>query len=172
MRMKVMIKGLLISLFFILFSIHVVNAANYDFKIWVEGPQRFTIGRSEIVNIYILNNGTKNDSYTISFTKEALYGVDDVDHLIDVSIPSNKITLVEPNETGTTFATVTLLGPITSGSVTFNATSDSDPSIKRVAEPLEILTGYPINLPEFELTGLILLLILATLIVSYSSHFR
>jgi len=147
-------------------------SANYDFKIWSEGPQLFTIGKKEIVNVYIQNTGNRDDSYTVSFTKEALFEGGDVKHLIDVSIPSNKINLVNPNRTGNIFATITLLGPITSGSVTFNATSESDSLVKRIAEPIEIKTGYPISLPEFGLMGLMLLILISSLIISYSSHFR
>ena len=169
---NIQIKILLILLSLVLISIHIVSAQNYDFKIWASGPQLFTIGREEMVNVYILNNGTETDSYTIDFTKQAMYGLDDVSHLLDVSMPSDKINLVKPNKTGNTFATITLMGPITSGSITFNASSDSDPSVKREAIPINVLSGTPISLPEFGLMGLILLILISSLIISYSFHIR
>jgi hypothetical protein len=128
----------------------------YNLDTWTEGPSVFTISKAEPVNIYVRNLGNIRDSYNISVRKEAYKDGNSVPHLVHVSMPSNRISSVEPNRTGNTFATITLLGPITNGRVTFNVTSDSQPSIhgETFIEFKPGMTGSPINLPEFGLMGL------------------
>ena len=169
MKTKKYLTGFVVFIFFILIS--GIKAQTYDFETWVEGPDLFTIGRPETVNIYVQNLGDE-DSYTISYTKEAFVvgGTDHVDHLIDVRFPSNRIESVKSNGIGDTFATITSLGPFRNGKVIFTITSESSPVSHDVT--LEITQGLPVNLPEFELIGLVQILILACLIISYTSHFR
>jgi hypothetical protein len=145
----------------ILFLIPLVNAADYEFKIWAEGPSTFTIGKEEMVNVYIFNNGTKNDSYAIDFTKEGIYQGGYVNHLIDVAMPSDQINFLGPNKTRDTFAVVTLLGPINSGYIQFNASSISDPSVKSSTNQVKLSTGYPVSLPEFGFIGVFVVMITA-----------
>ena len=71
---------------------------DYDFKVWIEGPEIFTIGKEELVYIYVQNLGGKTDSYEVSYTKEAFdKNMQPVPHLITVSIPSSIILSVEPD---------------------------------------------------------------------------
>lgn len=142
----------------------------FEFKAWAEGPGLFTIGRGEIVGIYVQNNGNMRDSYTIDYNKSAEvegHPGQDFSHLIDVSFLSNKIGPVEPNRTGYTFATITLLGPISSGSVTFNITSVENSSVFQEIQPVEVNAGMPVNLPEFGHVWLIVILV----VVSALSYF-
>jgi len=169
MKTKKYLTGFVVFILFILIS--GIKAQTYDFETWVEGPDIFTIGRPEIVNIYVQNLGDE-DSYTISYTKEAyeISGTDRVDHLIDVRFPSNRIESVKSNEVGDTFATITSLGPFRDGKVIFTVTSEATSNSYDVT--IEITQGLPVNLPEFELIGLVQILIFACLVISYTSHFR
>jgi hypothetical protein len=130
----------------------------YDFEAWVEGPELFTVGRAELTSIYVRNVGNIDDSYNISFTKEATKNGYDVSHLINVYMPSRRVSLVEPNRIGNTFATITLSGPVDDGSVTFNITSEKSSVYKEVS--IQLVTGMPLNLPEFGFLSLIQMLVL------------
>ena len=156
---------LIIFLYFFLVN-NIVKAA--DFDAWVGAPAIFTIGKPEEVNIYVRNNGP-TDSYNITYTKFARKNLQDVPHLVSVAKEYYTIKLLTTNETGDTFAMITLLGPIDSGNVTFNITSVDH--TKEVS--ISLISGSPMVLSEFNLSGLIQILILAIfiLIISYTSHF-
>jgi len=160
---------LFFSLILFLLIIDIAEAA-VSFKAWAAAPVLFTLGKTEFVNIYVQNTGDE-DSYNITYTKSATKQSFPVPHLISVSIPSYKIKRLNINETGDTVARVTILGPIDSGNVTFNITSETQPSVFRVTS-IGIRTGLPIILEEFDIFGLVQILILATLIlvVSYASY--
>jgi hypothetical protein len=163
-------------LIFVTLSISVpisLGQVPYDFRTWADESRLFTIGRPEITNIYVQNLGTNNDSYIISYKKEAyLKNLAPASHLLYVSMPSNRIHSVSPGMTGNTFATINLLGPIARGNITFNVTSENSPSLYKEGT-ISISAGFPISLPEFELIGFLqlLVLVLSLLIVFYSSHF-
>ncbi len=145
----------------------------YDFKIWVDEPRLVTIGKPVLANVYVQNLGTAADSYTITYTKNATdLNLNPAPHLVHVSMPSNRIHSLEPDKIGNTFASITILGPISSGNVTFNVTSETNPS-KSLTDFIDIEAGFPMSLPEFGLIGMIELLFLVCLllVVSYSSHF-
>jgi len=136
----------------------------YKLNGWVAGPKLFTIGRSELINIYVQNLGNLEDTFNVSFKKTAQdISLNDVSQLIDVNIPSKDIVQVEPGNIGNTVATITLLGPINTGSITFNITSETNSSVSQLVT-IQVVTGYPINLPEFELLGMIQVLIFAVCI--------
>lgn len=167
--MKIKLQ-LIFIIFLLLLFIPEIKAA-YDFEIQVSGPVFFTIGKTETVNIYVRNTDDL-DSYIIYYTKKAQdASLNEVSHLVDVKFTSDKISSVETNESRSTFALVTLQAPIQSGNITFTVESESQPTLTKEAS-IAIITGYPINLPEFEWIGLFIILILATLILitSYTSH--
>lgn len=142
-----------------------------DFDAWVGAPALFTIGKTELVNIYVRNKGNTDDSYNVTnYSKSATRNpFQDVSHLVIVSIPSYKIKTLKANETGDTFAKIILLGPIDSGSVTFNITNSTG-GYQLVT--ISLATGSPIALSEFDFSGIIQILILTffILVVSYTSH--
>ncbi|MCX6821269.1 MAG: hypothetical protein NTW30_00675 [Candidatus Aenigmarchaeota archaeon] len=142
-----------------------------DFDAWVGAPSLFTIGKTELVNIYVKNTGSMADSYNITnYTKYAKMQGHDVPHLVSVSIQSHRIKTLEWNETGDTFAKITILGPISDGKVTFNI-SNADQTVYR-GLTIDLTAGFPIVLSEFDFSGLIqiLLITLFILVVSYASH--
>ena len=144
-----------------------VNAQDYE--VWVKAPPIFTLVRTESVNVYIKNLGASDNNYNVTYATSASSGL----HLINVYMPINRTKTIRPGDVGNILARVTLLGPIISGSITFTVEPDSGnpPSIDK---SINLLTGSVLNLPEFELIGLIQLLILTSLllVVSYSSRFR
>ncbi|MDI6826292.1 MAG: hypothetical protein QMD36_03840 [Candidatus Aenigmarchaeota archaeon] len=163
-------KIILFSLILFFLMIDTVEAA-ISFKAWSAAPVLFTVGRTESVNIYVQNTGDEDDSYNITYTKQAWKQSIEVPHLISVSMPSYKIKRLKTNETGDTFAKITILGPIDTGNVTFNVTSETQSNVYHITS-VEIRTGSPIILQEFSLFGVIQILILATLIlvISYASY--
>ena len=110
-----------------------------------------------MVSIYVKNTGSAVDSYNVSPMVSS--------HLIDVNPPFSKIVLVEPGGVRNTLSTVTLLGSLEGGSVRFNVTSEADTTASMLTLPVNIIVGYPISLPEFEMIGFIQLLILACVIL-------
>jgi len=140
----------------------------YNFEAWMEGPTFFTIGRPELVNIYVRNTGNVKDSFNITANKEVIIP-NGANHLVQVGLLSDIIN-VESGKVATTFATMTLNGPVTKAYVWFNVTSINNHILKET-QTIEIKSSYPVNLPEFGLFGLILL-IFSILIISYTFHFR
>jgi hypothetical protein len=163
------ILGLIVFLSFFIIN-NIVKAANFD--VWAGAPILFTVGRAEIVNIYAQNKELdREDSYNITYTKIAYNNQGQVvSHLVSISRPYYRIKTLKTNETGDTFATITILGPIRDGSVTFTVKSDFDGTSHDVT--VNLMTGSPIILSEFDFSGLIqiLLIIMFILVVSYTSH--
>jgi uncharacterized protein YfaS (alpha-2-macroglobulin family) len=142
-----------------------VVKADYNFEVKAEGPSIFTVGRTETVNIYVHNIGSDNDSYSITFTKKAQdQSLNSVPQLVQVSLFSNKTHNLTQNEQKSTFALITLIGPVQSGNVTFTIFSNAQPTNYREVS-VKILSGMPVNLPEFGWLGLIEILILVSLIL-------
>jgi hypothetical protein len=135
----------------------------YEFEAWVEAPELFTVGKAELVNIYVRNNGNVKDSYIITFRKEATKDGVDASHLIDVYFFSNRISSVEPGRVGNTFGIVTVSGPVGDGWVYFNITSDENSSVFQEVTPIHVVAGFPISLPEFGTEGFIQMLIFSFL---------
>jgi hypothetical protein len=160
--------GLIIFLSFFIIG-NIVKAG--DFDAWIGAPSLFTIGKTELVNIYVKNTGSMADSYNITnYKKLVTMQGHDVPHLVSVSIQSHRIKTLEWNETGDTFAKITILGPISDGSVTFNITN-ADQTLYRELT-IDLTAGFPIVLSEFDFSGLIQILIITLfiLVVSYASH--
>lgn len=141
----------------------------YNFEVWAEGSGFFTTGTPQIVNIYVRNTGNVEDSYNISYNKSVTFPP--ADNLVQINLPSYNINLVKPGRVGNTFATVTLLGPVTSAEIWFNVNSTGNQSSKETKR-IPIKSDYPISLPEFQLIGFLLLLIIPALVIFYSSRFR
>jgi hypothetical protein len=144
----------------------------YSLTVWSRGPSLFTIGRPETINVYVKNTGNMNDSFSITPIKYASKNLQNVSHLVDVNMPSNKIVSVEPGKIGNTFATVTLSGLVDSGTVRFNITSGNDPTSYSLTSQINISTGSPINLPEFESYGLFQILIFASFLLMFSLYMK
>jgi len=142
----------------------------YNFEVWTEGPGFFTTGTPRIVNIYVKNSGNIEDSYNVTYNKEVINPIG-ANNLVQISIPSNRINSVKAGRVDNTFATVTLLGPVGNAEIWFNVTSINNQTMK-ITQKIKIGSAYPISLPEFQLIGFLLLLILSTLIISYPFHFR
>jgi len=151
--------------FFIPTNIHAQN-----FEVWVEAPPIFTIAKTESVNVYVKNlQAGVDDNYTVTFEIPP----PGAPHLIDVHIPYDRTKTLKEGDVGGILARITLLGPVDPGSkIRFIITPDSLAAPQQ--SEISIVTGTALNLPEFELIGLIQLLILASLllVISYSSHFR
>lgn len=140
----------------LLFTINLAYSQDYNFDVWAVRSGLFTIGKSEILQIYVNNTGSKQDSYTISYSKSATDRQgQDVSHLINVNFESNEIADVEPGEVKSTIATAIILGPIRDGEITFMVTNSRDLT---KSYKLDIYVGYSIALSEFQLVGLLLLL--------------
>jgi len=162
----------LVLFIFVLF-LPAINALS--FNAWVEGPSSLTVGRKEMINIYVKNNATFLDNYTVTFSRSATIDGQQNPSLIQVELKSNRILLVKPNETRTTFAIFWVLSRIEQGEISFNVTSDSGEKV----EDLELVFSsesvqYPISLPEFSLVFLLNLInsILSPLIrLSFSLSF-
>jgi len=156
-------------MFLVVFLIPTNVHAQIDFEVWVESPPIFTIAKTESVNVYVKNlQAGVDDNYTVTFQTSSPQA-----HLISVHLPNDRTKTVKEGDVGGVLARVTLLGPMNPvSSITFRATSDFDGSFDE--KQIQLITGPPMNLPEFELIGLIQLLILASLllVISYSSHFR
>jgi len=168
--LKKIIEGywFFISIFLITILIITNIHAQTNFELWVEAPPIFTIAKTESVNVYIKNTGAIDNNYTVTYTADATIG----SHLINVYMPIIRTKTLKRGDVSSILARVTILGPVTGGWVQFTVTPDS--GAPDTSPQILLITGSPINLPEFELIGLIQLLILASLllIISYSSHFR
>ena len=160
---------LLFSLILFLLIIDITEAA-VSFKAWAASPVLFTLGKTELVNIYVQNMG-ETDRYNITYTKNATKQGIKVPQLIGVSMPSYSIKELNTSETGDTFAKITILGPIDAGNITFKITSKKD-SLVYHETSVDIKTGLPVVLQEFGLFGIVQILILVTLvlIISYASY--
>ena len=88
---------------------------------------------------------------------------------MDVTIRSDRINDIEYTKVGNTFAVVSLLGHIDSGSVSFEIESDSSGTTQ--TRTLSISgSGTKLSLPEFGVLGFLQILLLIALVVSYSFH--
>lgn len=153
-------------IFVVLFIPDVSFAAEYDFDFWAESPYLFTIGTPTKVNLYLKNIGTKSDTYTIAISsKEAKKEIpgEDFPELIQVSLESDRIGPVSTNGIGDSFSTVTVVGPVVIGNITFKATSISNPSIYK-EDGIQVKSEYATSLPEFNLIAMMGLMILASFV--------
>lgn len=157
-----------ISIFFL--TLLIPTNVHAQFDVWVEAPTIFTIAKIESVNVYIKNKDVVDENYNVTYTKST--APPGGEYLINVYLPVNRTKTIKPDDVTSVLARVTLLGPVAGGSIRFTVDSDSGASF--TTPQTLLITGPPINLPEFGLIGLIQLLILASLllVVSYSSHFR
>ena len=175
MRMMIFKNKIVLLVFLMVsfFSVIDVAEATMNFKTWAQAPVLFTLGKTELVNIYVQNTGNEDDSYNITYFKNATKQSIKVPHLISVSMTSYKIKRLKTNETSDTFAKIVILAPIDAGNVTFNITSETPPAFSQLTS-VEIKTGSPIILQEFGIFGLFQILMLATLalVISYSSYLR
>jgi len=156
-----------ISIFFLILLI-ITNVRAQNPEVWAESPPIFTIAKTESVNIYVKNTEAIEENYNITFSISTIPEA----HLINVYLPINRTKKIKPGDVGSVLARVTILGPISlTPTITFTATSDA--GFSETSDPVQLMTGSPINLPEFGLIGMIQLLILSLLlVVSYPSHFR
>jgi len=142
---------------------------DYDFTPGSESSGLFTIGKPEPILIYVRNRGKIIDNYTISYSKEAQNEqLEDVSHLILVSLESNKISSVISNDVKTTQAIVTIIGPIKDGKITFHITSDATETSKDTS--VDLSAGFPMTLSEFNFIGIFIIMISSVLIIFYSLH--
>ena len=94
-------RKILPSILFILLFFSTVNAQG--FEAWVRGPSYFTIGRHELVNVYVKNLEPGWGNYSIRVYKKAFKPSGEactnsrVDHLVEISLKSPEILLVEQN---------------------------------------------------------------------------
>ncbi len=132
------------------------------FKIWVEGAQLYTINEPTPIIIYIQNFESIEDTYTITYSVEAIYKGNDVSHLVDISLQSNEI-LVSPREITVTQSVINILGPIEEGTITFTAENLAG---ETATTSIKITSGYPINLPENSI-GIFIIIFSSILFLSY-----
>ncbi len=126
------------------------------FNVWVEPNQMlFTIARETPVNLYIKNTGEDDETYSIE-AKPSNPAV------IEVDI-SSSIVSVDEGTTELVRPLVTVLATTTSGEIVFNITAPGHPGKYRTAT-LSILEGLPISLFEFNILGLIIIIILAGIV--------
>ncbi len=151
-----------ILLLILILLIPPVYSAPSDFRVWAERSGLFTIGKKEIVQIYVQNLIASSASYEISYSKSAQYNLNDVSHLVQVYIPSNRINSVGQNEAGSTVATVTIIGPVTSGQVNFLVRSLGDSSENTAT--INFTAGLPASLPEFGIAGIFIVMIICSIL--------
>ncbi len=122
--------------------------ACFDFEMWVEpNNMLFNIARKTPVNLYIKNTGTYDDNYTIEYRVQGNPAVIQVD--ITTVTPTG---LIGVNEIKKLYPIITLLSD-TTGKVTFNATSQGNKVVQKIAE-ISVRGSSPISLPEFNEFGL------------------
>ena len=157
------------KLTFLIFVLFLPTVSALSFNAWVEGPSSLTVGRKEMINIYIKNKADFLDNYTITVWRNATKNGNENPSLIDVRLGSKRVVLVKPNETRTTFAVFSVLTKIDRGSISFNITSDSgdfievDPALEFGEESVQT----PVNLEEFSISKL---LCAVESVISYTSH--
>ena len=161
-------------IFFGIFLLFVMQITYGDFDVWSEREGVFTIGRSTPFIIYIKNKGVSTDSYTITPSVEYNYPlpVDDLSHLIQVHLVSNKIENLDEGQVRDTQGTITLLGEVhepPGGTITFTVEPDSGGS---ETTSIQISGSMSRVLPEFSLIGFVQLFFLIGLVIFYSFHIR
>ena len=163
-------KIILIALTFIFlsYSIDVVTAISY--KVWAESPRLITVGEPTKIQINVFKNASGIDSYTITPTVVSVldYSNRNVPQLLSISIPSNRINNLKPNDTGTTFVNVIAYGKIKIATISITVDPDIGPVVTTTA--VELKSALPTSLPEFSIIGLSILLLLS--LILYQNHVR
>jgi len=129
----------------------------FDFMVWVE-PTRsmFTVGKKTAVNLYIHNLGY-TDNYHITRNVTS-----DNPHLIQVDLTGvTPVYGIAFDETRIVYPRITVLESHTTGQVLFNVTSESNPGVFRNATLTVIESELTMSLPEFEIFGLFVIILLA-----------
>jgi hypothetical protein len=163
---------LLMILITLIFSLNKVNA---DFNFWVESTEVFTIGSPATFMVYVENLEPGVDNYVISYDVNYEYPAgNDLSHIIDVRLQTNKIENVQTNQIKDTQGTVTILAQVYPPGGTIIFTARSDGGVER-SDLIQVSGGpsggIPKTLPEFSILGFLQLIFLAVLVVSYSFHF-
>jgi len=150
---------------------------SYDFQIWVERQGVITVGKPTPFLIYVQNLGVETDSYTVTYLVNYEHPPGyDLSHLIQIHLVSDRIEQVDSNGIRETQGTMRIIGQIypPGATITFRVESDNSGGTKETS--IEISggesSGLPRTLPEFSLIGFLQLLLLAGLVVFYSSHIR
>lgn len=135
-----------------------------DFTVWVQ-PNRimFPIGTRNFVILYVENKGGYTDNYTVNYEKKP----NDPNIIVDLTgvtptdnVASGEIIRLYPG--------ITVLTTITDGYVTFMVNSNNEPTMQRNATLNIMESDFPLSLPEFDLLGLIEILILVGLVYFFS----
>jgi hypothetical protein len=131
----------------------------------------FTVGEPSIFIVYVENIGALSDNYTITYDVDYNYptAFDDLSHLIEVNLNSNRIENLRPGEIRETQGTIIFMGQVfhpPGATITF--TIDSDRGFSDTKQ--QIVSGsFSQSLPELSLIGMVGLLVLV-LIIFYSFH--
>jgi len=158
-KLSILVKIISIIIFFIISS-NITKAM-------------FTVGKPSSFLIYVQNQGSQTDNYTVTYEKKYSYPTeaDDLSHLIHVHLESDKIENLEPGKIRDTQGSIVILGPMfTKGTVTFNIISQNTGSQDQ--KIIEITGDIPKTLPEFNIFGLLQLFFLVGLVIFYSFHIR
>ncbi len=154
------------------FSFEVVYSQLYNFKTWSERKGIFTIGVPSPFLIYVQNIGNTADNYTITYDVDYNPSGDDLSHLIDIHLVSNRIENLEANRTRDTQGAITLLGPVfnpPNANITFNVTSENSGNLNQTSIEISggASGGFLKTLPEFGLIGFLELFLLICLVIFY-----
>ena len=133
----------------------------FDFDTWVK-PERmmFTLGAKIPVNLYIKNKGGYTDAYTIDYfitsSNPELIKVDLTGVTPTGSVAHGEIKKLYPR--------IMTLYTDATGDVTFNVSSQGDPTLYKTATLNIIESDFPLSLPEFDIFGLIGMIIIAGIV--------
>jgi len=133
----------------------------FHFDMWVE-PTRgiFTVGKQTNVNLYIHNLCPYPDNYNLTFNitsgNPALIKVDIMgfDYIQDVG----------PGEIRMVYPSITMLESSATGQVFFNATSEGNSTVQKNATLTVLPSESPVSLPEFDIIGLVFIVLLVGII--------
>lgn len=148
----------------------------YDFKFWVEPTKAmFTLGQKTPINLYIENVGDQVDSYTIDFNI-----ISANPSLIIVEMPEphptgqpgiTEVRDVSPNEKVIKKPRILILSKEATGDIEFNATLEDPDSPSRTVTLRILESDFPASLPEFNLFGVMGIIIIASSIYFFQKKF-
>ena len=133
------------------------------FDMWVEpSSTMFTVGKKTNVNLYIHDVCPYPDNYDLSYNI-----ISPNPNLIKVDITGFEyIKDVNPNEIRVVYPGITILEASATGKILFNATSEGNSTIQNNATLTIYQSEFPMSLPEFEFSGIVLIVAL-TMVIFY-----
>ncbi|MCX6822011.1 MAG: hypothetical protein NTW30_04510 [Candidatus Aenigmarchaeota archaeon] len=128
-----------------------------NFNVWVK-PEKmmFTLGLKIPVNLYIENKGAYTDSYVVNYEKY------DPNIIVDLTgvTPTGSLA---PGEIKILYPRIAVLSTLTNGKLVFMINSTQNSTLQNNATLTIMESDYPLSLPDFDVFGLIEILILVVI---------